>query len=66
MNIAFAVKKCVQQPFGAGLGAALVLLACSASAKDTSWPTVEQERFIATECVTLLEHARTRHALQMV
>jgi D-alanyl-D-alanine dipeptidase len=66
MNIAFAVKKCVQQPVGAGLGAALVLLACSASAKDTSWPTVEQERLIATECVTLLEDARTRHALQMV
>lgn len=42
------------------------MLACNASATDSSLPTVAQERFIAAECAALLEQTGRQRALQVV
>ena len=55
----------MKQQVGAGLGAALLVWAFGASAKDSSMPTTAQERVITKECAALLEQAGVLRNLQM-
>lgn len=65
MNIASIVRKCVKWPLAATLWLTL-LLSAPVLARDSTIPTLEEEKQIATDCASLLDQANSRRVLQIV
>ena len=65
MNIASIVRNCVKWPLAATLWLTL-LLSAPVLARDSTIPTLEEEKQIATDCASLLDQANSRRVLQIV